>query len=158
MTDDLAGKNLLAVQKTQETWVQSLGLEDPIKEERTVYSSILAWESPWTEELGELQSKAFQKVGHNWATKHRNIKIKKINLEYPNNLEKKKTNLKDLHDLTSRVDKNPRNQDSGILNMQIKQRDRQRSIHAWSKRAKTTQWDKKSLYKKWWWQLGGYSY
>ena len=65
MTDDLAGKNLLAVQKTQETWVQSLGLEDPIKEERTVYSSILAWESPWTEELGELQSKAFQKVGHN---------------------------------------------------------------------------------------------
>lgn len=40
-------------------------------------------------------------------------------MEYPN-FEKKKTNLKDLHYLTSRVDKNPRNQDSGILTMQIK--------------------------------------
>ena len=33
MTDDSADKYLLAMQKTQETWVQSLGLEDPIKEE-----------------------------------------------------------------------------------------------------------------------------
>ena len=63
-------KNLLAMQKTQETWVQSLGLEVPIKEERVTHFSILAWESPWTEEPAELQSKGFQRVGHDWATKH----------------------------------------------------------------------------------------
>ena len=36
MTDDSAGKYLLAMQKTQETWVESLGLEDAIKEERAM--------------------------------------------------------------------------------------------------------------------------
>ena len=40
----------------QETWVCSLGCKDPLEEETAAYSSILAWEIPWTEEPGRLQS------------------------------------------------------------------------------------------------------
>ena len=40
----------------QETGVQSLGQEDPLEEEMTAHSSILAWQIPWTEEPGGLQS------------------------------------------------------------------------------------------------------
>ena len=39
-----------------ETWVQSLGREDPLEKETATHSSILAWRIPWTEELGGLQS------------------------------------------------------------------------------------------------------
>ena len=39
-----------------ETWVRSLGQEDPLEKEMAIYSSILAWRIPWTEELGGLQS------------------------------------------------------------------------------------------------------
>ena len=46
-------KNLPAM---QETWVQFLGWEDPPKKEMATHSSILAWEIPWTEEPGGLQS------------------------------------------------------------------------------------------------------
>ena len=46
-------KNLPA---KQETWVPSLGREDPLEEEMATHSSILAWRSPWTEEPGGLQS------------------------------------------------------------------------------------------------------
>ena len=42
------------MQETKETWVQSLGWEDPLEEGMAIYSSILAWEIPWTEELGGL--------------------------------------------------------------------------------------------------------
>ena len=49
----------------QETWVQSLGWEDPLEKEMTTHSSILAWRIPWTEELGGLQSTGLQRVGHN---------------------------------------------------------------------------------------------
>ena len=49
-------KNLPAMQETQEMWVQSLGLEDPLEEEITTHSSILAWEISWTEDPGGLQS------------------------------------------------------------------------------------------------------
>ena len=38
----------------QETWVQSLGWEDPLEKEMATHSSILAWRNPWTEELGGL--------------------------------------------------------------------------------------------------------
>ena len=48
----------------QETWVHSLGWEDPLEEEMATYSSILAWEIPWTEEPGGLQSMGPQGVGH----------------------------------------------------------------------------------------------
>ena len=46
-------KNLPVV---QETWVQSLGWEDPLEKEMTTHSSILAWRIPWAEEPGKLQS------------------------------------------------------------------------------------------------------
>ena len=46
-------KNLPAV---QETWVQTLGREDPLEKEMATHSSILVWEVPWTEEPGGLQS------------------------------------------------------------------------------------------------------
>ena len=38
------------MQETQETWVQSLGWEDPLEEEMVTHSNILAWKTPWTEE------------------------------------------------------------------------------------------------------------
>ena len=46
----------------QETWVRSLGLEDPLEEEMTTYSSNLVWEISWTEEPGRLQSRGLQRV------------------------------------------------------------------------------------------------
>ena len=48
----------------KETWVQSLGWEDPLAREMATHSSILAWEIPWTEEPGGLQSMGSQRVGH----------------------------------------------------------------------------------------------
>ena len=59
-------KNLPAKQKT---WVRSLGWEDPLEKEMATHSSILAWEIPWTEEPGGLQSMASQRVRHDLATK-----------------------------------------------------------------------------------------
>ena len=47
----------------RETWVQSLGWEDPLEEGMAIYSSILAWRMPWTEEPGGLQSMGSQRVG-----------------------------------------------------------------------------------------------
>ena len=52
----------------QETWVGSLGQEDPLEEEMATHSSILAWEIPWTEETGRLQSMGSQRVRNDWAT------------------------------------------------------------------------------------------
>ena len=49
-------KNLPAMQEAQETGVQSLGEEDPLKEGMATHSRILAWRIPWTEEPGRLQS------------------------------------------------------------------------------------------------------
>ena len=54
----------------QETQVQSLGQEDPLEKEITTHSSILAWEIPWTEEPGGLQSKGSQRVKHDLGTNH----------------------------------------------------------------------------------------
>ena len=56
-----AVKNLSAV---QETWVQSLGREDPLEKGMDTQSSILAWRIPWTGEPGRLQSMGSQRVGH----------------------------------------------------------------------------------------------
>ena len=47
----------------QETWVRSLGWEDPLEEGMTVHSSILAWGIPWTEEPCGLQSMGSQRIG-----------------------------------------------------------------------------------------------
>ena len=54
-------KNLPAMQDTR---VQSLGQEDPLEKGMATHSSILAWEIPWTEEPGGLQSMGSQRVGH----------------------------------------------------------------------------------------------
>ena len=54
-------KNLPTVQETQ---VRSLGWDDPLEKEMATHSTILAWEIPWTEELGGLQPMGLQKVGH----------------------------------------------------------------------------------------------
>ena len=48
----------------QETWVRSLGQEDPLEKGMATYSSILAWRIPWTEEPDRLQSMGSQRVGH----------------------------------------------------------------------------------------------
>ena len=48
----------------QETWVQSLGWEDLLEKEMATYTSILAWEIPWTEEPGGLQSMELQSQTH----------------------------------------------------------------------------------------------
>ena len=47
-----------------ETWVQSLGQEDPLEKEMATHSIILAWTIPWTEEPGGLLSTGSQKVGY----------------------------------------------------------------------------------------------
>ena len=57
-------KNLSGMQETQETGVLSLSKEDPLEEEMAAHSSILAWEIPWTEEAGGLQSMGSQRVRH----------------------------------------------------------------------------------------------
>ena len=51
-----------------ETWVQSLGWEDPLEEGVATHSSVLAWRIPWTEEPGGLQSTGSQRVVHDGAT------------------------------------------------------------------------------------------
>ena len=48
----------------RETWVRSLGWEDPLEEGMVTYSSIFAWRIPWTEEPGGLQSTGSPRVRH----------------------------------------------------------------------------------------------
>ena len=48
----------------EETWVQFLGQEDLLEKEMATHSSILAWNIPWTEDLGRLQSMGSQRVGY----------------------------------------------------------------------------------------------
>ena len=48
----------------QETWVLTLGQEDPLEKGMETHSSILAWRIPWTEEPGELQSMGSQRIRH----------------------------------------------------------------------------------------------
>ena len=54
-------KNLPAM---QESWVQSLGMENPLEEGMATHTSFLTWRTPWTQESGRLQSMGSQKVGH----------------------------------------------------------------------------------------------
>ena len=58
-------KNLPAI---QETWVLSLGQEDPLEEGMATHSSIFAWRIYWTEEPGRLQFMGSERVGHDWST------------------------------------------------------------------------------------------
>ena len=59
---DLYGLSLSAQMVMQETWVQTLGWEDPLDEGMASYSSILVWETPGTEEPGGLQFMGLQRV------------------------------------------------------------------------------------------------
>ena len=52
----------------RETWVQSLGWEDPLEKDMATHSSTLTWKIPWTEEPGRLQSMGSQRVGHDRGT------------------------------------------------------------------------------------------
>ena len=52
------------MQETEETWVRSLGWEDPLEEGMAAHSSIYAWRILWTEEPGGLQFMGLQRVGH----------------------------------------------------------------------------------------------
>ena len=54
----------------QETWVRSLGQEDPPAKGMAIHSSILAWRILRTEKAGRLQSTGSQRVGHDWAFRH----------------------------------------------------------------------------------------
>ena len=58
-------KNLSAM---QETLVRSLGGDYLLEKRMAMYSSILAWKIPWKEEPGGLQSRQWQRVGHDWVT------------------------------------------------------------------------------------------
>ena len=60
-------KNLPAMQELQETPIQSLGQEEPLKEGMATYSSTLAWRIPKTEDPGGLPSMGLQRVRHNCA-------------------------------------------------------------------------------------------
>ena len=61
-----------------ETWVQSLGWKDPLEKGMAVYSSVPAWEIPWTEEPGRLQSLGLQKsqmLRHELETKQQQQQV-----------------------------------------------------------------------------------
>ena len=60
-------KNLPAL---RETWVQSLGWEDPLEDGVATHTSILAWRIRMDREAWGLKSMGFQIVGHEWTTKH----------------------------------------------------------------------------------------
>ena len=60
----LVAQRLKYLPRMQETWVQSLGQEDPLEKEMATHSRILAWGIPWKEEPGGLQSMGLQRVGH----------------------------------------------------------------------------------------------
>ena len=68
----LVKKIYLPMQKMQ---VQSLGWEDLLEKEMATHSSILAWEIPWTEAPGGLQSMESQRVGYSLATKQQQSKL-----------------------------------------------------------------------------------
>ena len=60
----LVAQRLKRLPTMRETWVRSLGWEDPLEKEMAIHSSILALRIPWTEEPGGLQSTGSQRVGH----------------------------------------------------------------------------------------------
>ena len=59
----------------QQTWVPSLDREDSLEKEMVTHSSILAWEIPWTEEPGGLQSMWSQRVKQDLVTKQQQMQL-----------------------------------------------------------------------------------
>ena len=64
LESSLVAQRLKHLPGMRETWVRSLGREDPLVKEMATHSSTLAWKMPWTEEPGRLQSMESQRVGH----------------------------------------------------------------------------------------------
>ena len=64
----LVGQMVKRLPTMWETWVRSLGWEDPLEKEMATHSSILAWKIPWTEDPGRLQSMGSQRVGCDFAS------------------------------------------------------------------------------------------
>ena len=61
LQNSLVAQRVKHLPSMKETWVQSLGGEDPLENDMATHSSILAWKNPWTEEPARLQSKGSQK-------------------------------------------------------------------------------------------------
>ena len=59
----------------RETWVRSLGWEDPLEKGMATHSSLLAWRIPWTEDPDRLQSMGSQRVGHDFTFTFLNSKL-----------------------------------------------------------------------------------
>ena len=66
----LVAQRLKRLPAMWETWVRSLGLEDPLEKEMATHSSILAWRIPWMEESGGLQSTVSQRIGQSFEVSH----------------------------------------------------------------------------------------
>ena len=64
----LVAQTVKRLPTVQETWVRSLGQEDPLEKEMAIHSCTFAWKIPWMEEPSRLQSMRSQRVGHDWAT------------------------------------------------------------------------------------------
>ena len=60
----LGAQTVKRLSTMRETWVPSLGQEDPLEKEMATHSSTIAWKIPWTEEPSRLQSMGSQRVGH----------------------------------------------------------------------------------------------
>ena len=71
-----------SVQETQEMLNWSLGQEDPLEEEMALHSSILAWEIPWIEEPGRLQSMGSKRARYNWVCMHAGALVAGKHLAY----------------------------------------------------------------------------
>ena len=70
LTEDVRKSSLVAqteknLPAMQETWLRSLGQEDPLEKGMATHSSILAWRIPWTEEPGRLLPMGSQRIGYN---------------------------------------------------------------------------------------------
>ena len=60
----LVAQTVKNLPEIQETWVRSLGWEDPLEKKMETHPSLLTWRIPWTEEPGRLQSMGLHRVGH----------------------------------------------------------------------------------------------
>ena len=69
----LVAQTVKRLSAMQQTWVRSLGWEDPLEKEMAPHSSILAWKIPWTAEPGRLPSMGSQRVRHDLVTKQQHI-------------------------------------------------------------------------------------
>ena len=66
----------------QEMHVYFPGQGDPLEKEMATHSSILAWEIPWTEESGKLQSKGLQRVRHDLATNQQHLTLSPLTIYF----------------------------------------------------------------------------